>query len=125
MPPYKSLSEHQKYLTLQTVICTDLDGNERSEELQHYIKEFGLGWLPSYNVKHEVWIDPEGLSTLCLSDEKGNDCRKSLEPGSKLIHTFYAVSHFEAMNIYYKFMGWGPYETVFEIDKEPYIKGDD
>ena len=72
------------------------------------------------NVKHEVWQDREGLTTLCFSDERGEDCRKLLEPGSKLIHGFYANSHFEAMTIYYKFMDWGIYTTEFEIDKQPY-----
>lgn len=104
------------------IICTDLDGMDRSDELRKYIKEYELGWLPSENVKHEVWQAPEGLTTLCLADENGDDCRKILEPGSKLIHEFYACSHFDAMTIYYKFMGWGTYTTEFEIDKKPYNK---
>jgi len=104
------------------VICTDLDGINRTDELKNYIKEFELGWLPSDNVKHEVWEDPEGLTTLCLADERGDDCRKLLEPDSKLIHTFYANSNYDAMTIYYKFMDWGTYITEFEADKEPYDK---
>jgi len=104
------------------VICTDLDGVNRTEELKSYIREFELGWLPSDNVKHEVWEDLEGLTTLCLADERGDDCRKLLEPGSKLIHSFHAESHYEAMTIYYKFMDWGIYTTEFEIDKQPYDK---
>ncbi|MBL0326609.1 MAG: hypothetical protein IPP61_15765 [Cytophagaceae bacterium] len=47
------------------IICTDLDGVNRTEELKSYIKEFELGWLPSDNVKHEVGQDKEGLTTLC------------------------------------------------------------
>ncbi len=97
-----------------------MDGLNRTEELKSYMKEFELGWLPTDNVKHEVWQDHEGLTTLCLADERGNDCRKLLEPGSKLIHEFYANSHFDAMTIYYKFMDWGTYTTEFEIDKQPY-----
>ncbi len=104
------------------IVCVDLDGTNRTEELQSYLKEFELGWLPSDNIKHEVWEDLEGLTTLCLADERGDDCRKLLEPGSKLIHSFYAESHYEAMTIYYKFMDWGIYKTEFEIDKEPYDK---
>lgn len=72
------------------------------------------------NVKHEVWQDNEGLTTLCLADERGDDCRKLLEPDSKLIHEFYANSHFEAMTIYYKFMDWGTYISDVEMYKEPY-----
>ena len=104
------------------VICTDLDGINRTDELKSYIKEFDLGWLPSDNVKHEVWEDSEGLTTLCLADEHGDDCRKLLEHDSKLIYTFYANSHYDAMTIYYKFMDWGTYTTEFEVDKEPYNK---
>jgi hypothetical protein len=104
------------------IVCFDLDGVNRIKELQSYLNEFELGWLPSYNFKHEVWEDPEGLTTLCFADESGNDCRKLLEPECRLIHTFYAESHYEAMTIYYKFMGWGVYTTEFEIDKEPYEK---
>jgi len=104
------------------VICTDLDRVNRTEELQNYIKEFELGWIPSDNVKHEIWEAPEGMTTLCLADERGNDCRKLLEPDSELIHCFYANSLYDAMTIYYKFMGFGIYTTDFEVDKEPYYK---
>ncbi len=104
------------------IVCVDLDGINRTDELQSYLKEFELGWLPSDNIKHEVWEDPEGLTTLCLAEERGDDCRKLLEPGSKLIHSYYAESHYEAMTIYYKFMEWGIYTVEFEIDKEPYDK---
>jgi hypothetical protein len=104
------------------IVCMDLDGVNRTDELKGYIKEFELGWLPSDNIKHEVWEDLEGLTTLCLANERGEACRKLLEPGSKLIHSFYAENHYEAMTIYYKFMDWGVYTTEFEIDKEPYEK---
>ena len=52
------------------IICTDLDGINRIEELKSYIRKFELGWLPSHNVKHEVWKDLEGLTTLCLAGER-------------------------------------------------------
>jgi len=42
------------------IVFVDLDGTNRTEELQSYLKEFELGWLPSDNIKHEVWKDPEG-----------------------------------------------------------------
>ena len=29
------------------IVCTDLDGLNRAEELKNYIKEFESGWLPS------------------------------------------------------------------------------
>jgi hypothetical protein len=107
------------------IVCTDLDGIDRCEELKDYIKEFELGWLPSENVKHEIWEDPGGLTTLCLADERGDYGRQLLQPGSRLIHSFYAGSHYEAMTIYYKFMDWGIYATEFEVDKKPYDKKND
>ena len=104
------------------IVCTDLDGINRIEELKSYVTEFENGWLPSENFKHEIWQDKEGLTSLCLADERGDDFRKQLESGSTLIHTFYAESHFEAMTNYYKSMNWGIYTTDFENDKEPYAK---
>lgn len=102
------------------IVCTDLDGKNRIEELKNYIAEFELGWLPNSNVKHEVWVDKEGLTTLCFADKRGDDCRKLLEPESRLIHSIYANSHFEVMTKYYKYMNWGTYKTEFEIDKQEY-----
>jgi hypothetical protein len=76
--------------------------------------------MESPKIKHEVWLDKEGLTCLCLSDERGNDAREMLGEGRQFIHSFYASSHFEAMTIYYQYMDWGEYKTIFEIDKEPY-----
>jgi hypothetical protein len=104
------------------IVCVDFDGKNRIEELKSYLIEFELGWLPSDNIKHEIWESPEGLTALCLTDNRGDECRKLLDPGSKLINSFYAESPYEAMTIYYKFMNWGIYNTEFEIDKEPYEK---
>lgn len=73
------------------------------------------------NYLHEVWADEEDLTTVCLANQTGDKCRSLLEPGSKLIYTFYASNHYEAMTIYYQFMNWGEYKTEFEIDKQPYI----
>ena len=73
-----------------------------------------------HNVKHEIWADTDGLTTLCLADERGDACRKLLDTNNKLIYTFYASSHFEAMTIYYEYMNWGIYTTDFEVDKKPY-----
>jgi hypothetical protein len=73
-------------------------------------------------LKHEVWIDKEGLTTLCLADRRGDGCRQLMDNDCKIIHTFYAESQFEAMTLYYSFMGWGEYQTNFESDKIPYEK---
>lgn len=70
---------------------------------------------------HEIWEDSEGLPGLILAGEKGEAARKLFEEeGMKLVHTFYASSHFEAMTIYYGYYKWGEYITVYEYDKLPY-----
>jgi len=71
-------------------------------------------------IKHQVWKDSEGLTGVCFANSKGDDYRNLLENDSKLIHTFYASSHFEAMTIYYEFMNWGEYQLVYQQDKELY-----
>ena len=71
-------------------------------------------------VKHDIWEDFDGLTMLCFSGELGAESRKLLEPNSKIIHSFHADSHFDAMTKYYAFMDWGDYESDFEEDKQPY-----
>jgi hypothetical protein len=71
-------------------------------------------------IRHEVWEDSEGLTMLFRADKAGNEGWLQPEKNSKLIHSFYASSHYEAMTIYYEFMDWGVYDTPYEIDKEPY-----
>jgi hypothetical protein len=72
------------------------------------------------SIKHDIWQDKEGLTSLCFSGDLGEESRSLLEPDSKIIHSFYADSHFNAMTKYYEYMDWGVYETEFEIDKELY-----
>ena len=71
-------------------------------------------------VKHDVWKDSEGLTMLCFSGELGVESRRLLAPDSKIIHSFEADSHFDAMQKYYSFMNWGSYESDFEDDKNPF-----
>ncbi|RKD90183.1 hypothetical protein [Mangrovibacterium diazotrophicum] len=72
------------------------------------------------SIKHDIWQYREGLTSLCFSGDLGEESRSLLEPDSKIIHSFYADSHFDAMTKYFVFMGWGKYETEFDIDKQPY-----
>jgi|GEM_PF-378599 len=76
------------------------------------------------DVKHDIWRDRYGLTMLCFSGELGLEARTLLEPGSELIHSFYASSHFDAMTKYYEFMNWGIYETEHESDRIPYLKSE-
>lgn len=74
----------------------------------------------SKGIAHQIWNNKEGLTGVCFENEKGDDFRNMLEEDYEHIKTFYASNHFEAMNIYYKFMNWGEYELVNEQDKEIY-----
>jgi hypothetical protein len=68
---------------------------------------------------HEIWKDDEGLTTLCLAGKHGDGARANIiEPDAKLVSTFDAESHYEAMTKDYKYMDWGQYET----DNPEYIK---
>ena len=71
-------------------------------------------------LKHELWVDEEGLDMFCLSGKHGDDARKLLGPDAKLIWTVEAGSNFEAMTAYYKFRDRGEYTTDQEWDLQPY-----
>jgi hypothetical protein len=79
-----------------------------------------VGWPRMARLLHELWESPEGLGTFCLAGPDGDGARALLEPGSKLVWTVEADSHFEAMSLYYARMGWGPYTTEHERDRQPY-----
>lgn len=57
---------------------------------------------------------------LCLAGPHGDDARRMLEPGSRLLCTFSAGSHFEAMQEYHAILGREPYTTEHEWDYQPY-----
>jgi hypothetical protein len=70
---------------------------------------------------HELWVDPEGLDTFCLSGKHGDDTRSLLPVGSRLEWIVDADNHFEAMSAYYAYRGYGIYTSDYpEIDKQPY-----
>lgn len=70
---------------------------------------------------HELWLDPDGLDTFCLAGPEGNAARSLLAPNSRLEWTVNALSHFEAMTLYYRFRDLGVYMTDFpEQDMTPY-----
>jgi len=72
-------------------------------------------------MKHELWVDPEGLDTFCLAGADGNAARSLLPNGSRLEWTVDAGSSFEAMTLYYEYRGYGIYTTDFpDVDKRPY-----
>ncbi|WP_230632343.1 hypothetical protein [Chromobacterium violaceum] len=73
---------------------------------------------------HEVWeeIDEDGQSLpgLFLAGPDGDGFRALLGPGSRLVTTFYASSHFEAMTKYYEIVGYGAYVNDQSWSHEPF-----
>ncbi len=72
------------------------------------------------SIRHDVWVDEEGLTTLCYAGNLGGESRSTLQGGERLLYSFFANSHYEAMTKYYQFMKWGVYVSEFEEDKLPY-----
>ena len=76
---------------------------------------------------HEVWIEADeetggSLPSLIPAGPAGDGAR-ALQSGARLVHTFHAGSHFEAMTLYRQFLGWEPYTTDHPQDHEPYPDG--
>ena len=73
------------------------------------------------SLKHELWEAPDDTeATFCLSGPMGDDARKLMALGSKLIWTVMASSHFDAMTKYHQYKKWEPYKTEHSWDREPY-----
>ncbi|CAN5339540.1 hypothetical protein BH09PAT4_BH09PAT4_09120 [soil metagenome] len=72
-------------------------------------------------MKHELWVDPEGLDLFCLAGTEGSAARALLPIGSTLEWSVDGESHFDAMTKYYNYRGYGQYTTSFpELDNKPY-----
>jgi len=70
---------------------------------------------------HEVWLDADGLPSCVLAGPDGDGARDMLGPSARLVHTFEASSHIEAMQTYYDYLGLGRYTTSFpEQDAQTY-----
>jgi hypothetical protein len=73
---------------------------------------------------HEIWqeVGESGmvLHTCCLAGVMGEGCRSTVAPNARLLTTFEAGSHFEAMTIYNRFLGREAYSTDQSWDYEPY-----
>jgi hypothetical protein len=52
-------------------------------------------------MKHELWVDPQGLDTFCFAGVQGEAARALLSQGSTLEWTVEACCHFEAVTKYY------------------------
>jgi hypothetical protein len=71
-------------------------------------------------MEHEVWMNSKGESCLCFAHSLGLECADALADDYKVVHRFFADSHFEAMTIYHTYMKWPPFTTTLQIDHEPY-----
>ncbi len=98
----------------------DSDWKGLRDEANSIINEITIVKSKGSIIKHDIWCNKKGLSMLCFSDELGAESRTLLEPDYKVIDSFYADSHFDAMTEYYELMDLGVYETEFEVDKELY-----
>jgi len=72
---------------------------------------------------HELWLEPDGCQTFCLSGVHGDEARRLLHTDARLVWEVEAGSHFEAMTKYYSYMDWGEYQTDFpEQDQISYAE---
>src|SRR5262245_38884134 len=72
---------------------------------------------------HEVWetvSDGMVLHACCLAGPLGDGCRRNLEPGARLLTTFEAGSHFDALTFYNRYLGREAYTTNEPWDYKPY-----
>jgi hypothetical protein len=71
---------------------------------------------------HEIWecAEDDGiLHMCCLAGPRGEDCRRT-EPNARLLATFEAGSHFEAMTIYNRYLYREEYKPIPGEDYLPY-----
>src|SRR5258708_7976441 len=85
----------------------------------------GLSYRLMVNLLHEIWIEPDNKGhpleeSCCLAGPDGDGLRGLLAPTARLVHTFWAGSHFEAMTIYHRYLGREPYTTDHDWDYSPY-----
>lgn len=73
---------------------------------------------------HEVWEEPgenaRMLESLFLAGPDGDGARALLGEGARLVTTFEASSHLEAMTKYYALYQRGAYVTDYPPDHNPY-----
>lgn len=73
---------------------------------------------------HEIWLCPNEDGELlpeCIPFGPAGDASRDLhEPGSVCVWLFFANSHYEAMQIFYEFCGYGAYTTSEDWDFQKY-----
>ncbi len=71
-------------------------------------------------LKHEYWLDSEGLPGLCHAGPDGDGFRKLLGEGATLVAVIEASTRYEAMSKYYQMLGRGAYDSDHPDDHKPY-----
>ena len=73
---------------------------------------------------HEIWVDAGEsgveMEGCCLAGPDGDAFRRRLQPSARLLRTFEAGSHFEAMSTYHRLLGREPYVSDLAQDHAPY-----
>jgi hypothetical protein len=89
----------------------------------HSVAAIAAGEIAMAILIHEIWehvCDGMVLHSCCLTGPGGDVCRGLLEPNARLLTTFEAGSHFEAMTIYNRYLRHESYTTREPWDFEPY-----
>ena len=70
---------------------------------------------------HEAWLRPDGLAGACLAGPMGDDARRLfVQEGARLVWTFEAGRHFDAVVKFNEHFGREPYTTDQPWDRDPY-----
>jgi hypothetical protein len=69
---------------------------------------------------HETWEEEDGVVTVCLAGPDGDGARDQLAKGARLVRTFEAGSHFEAMTLHNAALKREPYSSNEPWDFQPY-----
>jgi hypothetical protein len=75
------------------------------------------------NLIFEIWesvSDGIILHACCITGPRGDGQRQLLEPASRLLATYEADSHYNAMLYYHNYLGREIYTTREPLDYEPY-----
>ena len=70
-------------------------------------------------IKIEVWAgdydDNHNPYDITITTEDNHSAKKTLLPGSKLIHSFEATDWNEGMTKAYELLGWEPYKPIEDL----------
>ncbi len=72
---------------------------------------------------HEIWETTENgmvLHICCMAGSLGAACRETLASNSRLLITYVAGCHFDAMTIYNRFLSREPYSSEHDGDYQAY-----